>query len=180
MARINRPWFRHDRQRWYVTMNGTQAALPVTDPTDADGAMAAMIDLMIKQRSGPVIKPGTIDELVKQFLESCRRKGAQAKTIRSYASYLKWFVAGLGNRAICAIEPEELTAMAAETAWSTTTQHNTISTCNSFIRWCGRKEFSAPCPPKEARGGESVISQEGYEKLIRESRGDFQDLIKVL
>jgi integrase/recombinase XerC len=180
MARLNKPWFRTSSGRWYITLDNVQTPLPVTDPIAVGDATQAMIDLIIKRRSGPEIKSGTMAELVQQFLDSRRKKGATAKTIRSYGGYLKWLVARFGNRAIVGIDPDDLTSKAAATDWSSTTQHNVISTANSFIRWCGRADFQASTPPKESRGGESVVTPEVFAMLLKETSGDFHDLLRVL
>lgn len=102
------------------------------------------------------------------------------KTLRSYTSYLNWFVARFPNRAIGSIAEEEITEAARGKVWSDTTQANAITTVNGLMRWAGRKEFSAPMPPKDSRGEESVITPAVYEQLLKATTGDFHDYLRVL
>ena len=69
---------------------------------------------------------------------------------------------------------------ATEEGWSDTNRANYLWTVQAFVRWGGRKDFKLHRPSKESRGAEAAISEETHRLVLKESRGDFHELCRVL
>jgi integrase len=173
------PWFRRGRG-WYVTMpDGTQIPLDVKNEADVGEAWKAR-ESLIGKRMGPTVKPGTIAELIPQYLSWCSERGLELKTTRDYGYSLRWLVAQSGGCAIDGIDAEYLERRASAENWSDSHKNNVLTTVQKFVRWAGRTTFSVRRPVKESRGAEAVISPETYAVILRQTTGDFHQLMRVL
>ena len=186
MPRKAEPWWRQFRNgtgKWYVTIKGVQTSLGITDRDDKAGAWAAfkaLVDQAVSERGAAAgCRPEPVAQLVAAFLDS-RRHRLNPKTIRGYESCLRWFAARFGNQCIGQLDPESLERRAAEEDWSDSHRHNCLWTIQALVKWAGRKDFKVSRPAKESRGAEAVISEEVYGKILRETRGDFYQLMRLL
>lgn len=183
MPRKAHPWFRTTAGRWYVTINGIKTPLPVTDKTDEAGAWDAFKTLLDKALSEKqAARKETVASLIPAYLESLPDKDEppNAKSIRGYASCLRRFSALFGERCIGDIDAKSVGKRAAEEGWSDSHRANYLWVVQAFMRWAGIKEFSIRRPAKESRGAEAVISEEVYHKILRETTGDFHQLMRLL
>lgn len=183
MPRKATPWFRQRRGstgRWYVTINGKQIPLPVTDPSDEAGAWDAFRALVSKAvKEGAAGRPEPVAELVKPYLDAVAHK-INPRTRQTYESYLRHFVARFGNSASGQIDPGIVEKSATEQGWSDSNRANYLWAVQAFLRWCGRKDFALSRPAKESRGAEAVVTEADQADILREARGDFHDYCRFL
>lgn len=181
MPRLPTPWFRrHSDGRprgWYATMSGKQISLGVKDPDDIQSAIAALQRLLSVQTdpSGQ-----TVAAAVPAYLEAIRHRVC-SKTHRGYTAALRWFSLHFGPLPCRSVDPLEVERRAAgESKWSNSHRANLLWLCQAVVQHAGRKDFTLRRPPKESRGAEMVISAEGYAKILRDTTGDFHQLIRVM
>lgn len=183
MPRKASPWYRCAAGRWYVTHNGKQTPLPVTDPKDEAGAWDAFRALVSKavaeagQR--PACRPEPVAELIASYLESIAHK-IEPRTRRGYESYLRHFAARFGNVRPADIDPGAVEKGAAAEAWSDSNRANYLWAVQAFLRWCGRSDLKLSRPAKDSRGAEAVVSPELHARVLRETTGDFHQYVRFL
>lgn len=179
MPRKAAPWFRKSTGRWYVTFNGKQTALPVTDPSDQSAAWDAFRALVARANSSPVGRPEPVAELIAEYLDSIAHR-VNERTRNSYKSYLRRFAALFGNSAVNALDAATIERAALQEGWSDSTRANYLLSVQSFVRWAGRPDFAIRRPAKESRGAEAVISEETHRLVLRETTGDFHEYCRFL
>lgn len=174
---MGNPWYRVGRG-WYVTMaDGEQIALGVKDKSDEQAAWKVREKLQENRSS---VRAGSVRDLVPQYLEWCRGRGLEPKTVRDYGYELRWLLAQYGSCAIDGVNAENLERCANREEWSDSHRNNVLTTVQKFVRWAGRTDFSVRRPVKESRGADAVISPETYAVVLRETTGDFHQLLRVL
>ncbi len=119
-------------------------------------------------------------ELVPRFLQSCIARGISPKTIRANSYELNWLLALNPFSAVDALDVGRIVDAANAKGWSNSHKANVLTTIQRFVRWAGRKDFTIRAPTKDSRGAESVISPETWELVLRETTGDFHQLLRVL
>ena len=183
MPRKAAPWYRRAAGRWYVTFNGKQTPLPITDPNDQAGAwdaFRAMVSQAVKDATdGSVGRPEPVAELVRPYLDSIAHK-ITPRTRRGYESYLRHFLARFGNSAAGQIDPATVEKGAAGERWSDSNRANYLWAVQAFVRWAGRKDFTLTRPAKDSRGAEAVVSPALHARVLRETTGDFHQYIRFL
>jgi integrase len=183
MARKAHPWWRSTKRgtagRWYVTIRGEQTPLPVTDRNDEAGAWAAFQRLLREAQSSPPARTEPVAELVSEYLDSISHR-VSAKTRADYAAHLRRLVARFPNSAPAQIESCILERQAANENWSDSHRANYLWTCQAFLRWAGRKDLKLHRPPKESRGADAMIPPELHARVLRETTGDFHQLVRLL
>lgn len=183
MARKPAPWYRTAAKRWYVTIRSKKVALPVTDPNDQAGAWDAFRALVkqtvAEQAATSDARLEPVAELVKPYLDSIAHKIAP-RTRQGYESYLRTFLHHWGKSAAGAIDPGAVEKGALQMEWSDSNRHNYLWAVQAFLRWCGFRDFKLARPGKDSRGAEAVISPELHARILRETTGDFHQLIRFL
>lgn len=182
MPRKAAPWYRQSVGRWYVTHNGKQHPLPVTDERDEAGAWDAFRSLVDRAVKASLVTPGRSEPvavLVPEWLGSLAHK-TSPRTRRGYESYLRAFLARFGDSCIGQLDPGTVEKDAAGRGWSDSNRNNYLWAVQAFVRWAGRRDFALTRPPKESRGAEAVISPELHAKILRETTGDFHQLLRLL
>ncbi len=172
-----RPWFRRNRG-WYVTLDGNQIPLGVTDPRAAAQAWQALQSLLALKTHDPQGER-TVAEAVPEFLRSIGHR-VEPKTLKKYAAELAWLVARYGTGTISALDAAGIERHATAEGWSDSHRANVLYTVQGFVRWAGRKEFKLERPAKESRGADSVISADTYAAILRETTGDFHQYVRCL
>lgn len=187
MSRKAGPWYRRFRGRkngitgrWYVTIEGTQHPLPVTDRNDEAAAWEAVKTLLGKHLPKSfAIRPEPIAALLAEFLDSIAHRTA-AKTRRSYGYCLNHFAARFGSCTVANLDPIALEQCAAKENWSDSHKANYLWVIQAFVRWAGRRDFTLHRPAKESRGAEAIIDEETQRLILRETRGDFHEFCRFL
>lgn len=181
------PWYRTAARRWYVNIDGTQTPLPVTDPGDEAGAWDALkrlvnkaIDERVEPR--PKVRRERIAALVPEFLASLddRDEPPTDRTKAQYGCQLMRFDALHGSTALINLCPKDVQRAAAQQGWSDSHRANYLWTAQAFMRWAGRGDFKLNRPAKESRGVEAVIPDDVYALILRETKGDFYQLMRLL
>jgi integrase len=178
MARPARPWFRSERGEWYMTIDGKKVALGVTDPANEAAAWAA-VQAFLASKRGDSLSNRPVCELVPRFLEAITYR-VEPETVRKYRADLAWLVALYPNGAVSSLVPDDIERRAAQEPWSDSHRANVLYTVQSFVRWAGVPSFRLRRPAKESRGAGSVIPVEVYDRILRETTGDFHQYIRVL
>jgi integrase len=164
-----------------VTHKGKQTPLPITDPGDVAGAwdsFRALVDRAILE-SKPTGRPEPLAALVPEYLESISHRVLERTRI-GYESYLRTFVARFGSVQAGQLDAATVEKDATARGWSDTNRANYLWTVQAFIRWAGRKDFGLARPAKESRGAESLVPLELHARVLRETTGDFHQLIRFL
>lgn len=182
MPRRVRPWWRTSRKGWYAKVHGMQHNLGVTDPDDEAAAWAALERLVAKAKAGGAaagggVRPGTVAELAEQFLA----EKAQAVRPHTAAQYRR-HLAALGchsNGATVAALDLQLVPKGASPDWSPTYRAHVLCTWEMFLRWAGRPHRFAK-PARESRGPDAVIPEAVYRRCLRETHGDFRQVLRFL
>ena len=177
MARKARPWFRTGRG-WCVVVRGRIVPLGVADPADESGAWAAW-DRLRKGLPGAAADPtATVAQQVPRFLSAAATR-VKTRTVRNYAHYLSRFLAAFGREPVGGLDPAGIERWAADQPWSPTNRANYLWTVQAFLRWCGAPVNLAK-PPKASRAADSVIPRDVYAACLRETSGDFHQLVRFL
>ncbi len=204
MPRRARPWFRKERARWFVQIQGKQHPLPVTDPTDAAGAAEAyrkLVDDLAAVVAGKVdtfrtlfghtSDTLTVSSAVVAFLAAAEKKVAlgklDARACGNYRTHLAHVVGAFGGRPIGEVSAEEFELWADRPAWSSSYQNGILGTVISVLKFA-KVVLDPPIrkPPKESAGPDSVLSDEQFETVLaamkryKNSRGDLVELLRVI
>jgi integrase len=180
MPRKAAPWVRKATGEWYVTHHGTQTPLGVHGKENELQAWAAFQKLLENAANQkPSVRSEPLAALVPGYLASLESR-AVPKTIRDYGATLKTFLARFGNSAALEIDPHTVELHASRQGWSDSYRNNWLWTVQALIRWAGRKDFTMRRPAKESRGADSLISEDTYRLILRETRGDFHELCRFL
>ncbi len=166
-----------------MTHLGKKTPLGITDPNDEAGAWAAFKTLLGKAlneesagRKEPVVA------LVPLYLEwlADKEDGPNAKSIYGYSSCLRRFSALFGNGAPSTIDPKDVAKAARAEGWSDSHRHNYLWCVQHFMRWAGETKWTVSRPARESRGADTVLSEEVFGKILRETTGDFHQLMRLL
>lgn len=179
MPRPRRPWFRHSRGEWFVTINGKQWGLKVFDPDDEAGAVASMHRLEADPNRAAGNR-ATVCQAVDAFLDDCRRRQLAEDTLANYTNRLGWFRRHFGRRDVATVEPEEVERAAAGEAWSDGTVRLTLTAVQLAVRSAGRNSFRLIRPAMPVRDERCVLTREEYEAVLNECHGDFGPLVQTL
>lgn len=164
-----------------MTFQGKQTPLPVTDPADEMGAWAAFKALVTQAvaEAKPTGRPEPLAALVRDYLDAIRHRTTD-HTRAGYESYLRTFAARFGGVQAGQLDPAAVENDAAGRNWSDSNRANYLWAVQAFVRWAGRKDFSLSRPAKESRGAEVVVSPELHARVLRETTGDFHQLIRFM
>jgi integrase len=183
MPRDPKPWYRQDRDAWFVTINGRRYNLG----PDRDAAHDRFHELMLtggeEQGGNGVV---TVFQLFDDFLEWTKSQRA-ANTYNWYRDFLERFSAFLGNdRVALRLKPIDVIRWTSKNpAWSSTYQRDCIRAVQRSYRWAHRiglidrnpLEFIEKPP---ARRREQIVTAEEYPTVLAEIRSkQFKTLIQA-
>lgn len=168
------PWFRKGRG-WFVQLNGKQVPLGVTD----ENAVAEAVEALKRLLGGkPPASVATFSAVVESYLESVSHR-IKPETLAGYRKCLVWAVARYGMLTV--LDPIAVEkAVAAVPHWSDSHRCNLLWLIQSAVRFGGRADFTLRRPAKESRGADVVISEATYQSLLRETTGDFHQVVRLL
>lgn len=187
MARKAGPWYRRlsgtkngITGRWYMTLNGKQHPLPVTDEADVGAAWEAFRAVLGKHLpKSAQVRTEPVAALIAEYLDSIAHR-TNAKTRRSYGYCLAHFAAHFGSCTVGELNSDAIEKRAASESWSDSHRSNWLWIVQAFTRWAGRKDFTLNRPAKESRGAETIIDEATQRLVLRETRGDFHELCRFL
>jgi integrase len=194
MARKGHPWYRKSHHMWTFTgPDGKQIPTGITDPSDLEGAIRErqrildeMADIIAAKLAagGSRIHRRTVTEAIPDFLAKKKAKicpGAH----RLYLFALDLHFRGrFGDRVIPTLTAEEIEEWSEGFGWSNSYRHNVLGAISTFLRWA-KHPLPLKKPPKESRGGETVLSDEQFAKVLaaydaKYGAGDFRELLTVI
>jgi integrase len=173
MARHPHPWYRKDRDAWFVTVNGRRVKL-------ADGkanrrkALDAFHKLMIGSPGSTQAGGGfTVAETVDQFLAAVRPPRIAERSWEQYESYLKPFAQRWPNLLAGEAAPMHVTDwLAGHPGWaSPTTQFNAITAVKRCWKWAfdeGRiaANHISKCRKPTPRTRATIPDPEGVQAML--------------
>ena len=152
MARIPKPWFREDRQAWFVTINGERHNLGA----DEKEAKRKYHELMAAPDAKPVAKPVedgfTVAEIFDKFLDWCG-KHRSPKTYEWNRYRIQMFIDAMGDAvhiAAAALKPFHLMEWVDKhtnpsddkiSKWSSTYRRGIISAVQRPLNWAVRMGY---------------------------------------
>lgn len=180
MPRDPKPWFRKDRNAWFVTINGRRFNLG----NDREAAHVRFHELMLTGGEDRPVGPISVFSLFDQFLEWCQAQRAQqtyewyCKNLEAFAKYLKV------DRPAASLRPLHLIQWTAKhPKWSTTTQRNALRSVQRAFRWAFRIGLIEANPIEyvekpSAKRREQIVSPEEYPIVLANIRSKpFRDLV---
>ena len=180
MPRDPKPWYRKDRDAWFVTINGRRFNLG----PDRDAAHTRFHELMLS--GGEEHRPGTLSvfALFDEFLEWNKSQRAVA-TYEWYLDRLQAFVKHLKtDRPAANLRPFHVVQwISRHPNWSSTHQRNSIQAVKRAYRWSHRMGFLDSNPlqylekPSAGRREETVTPDEYALILQKLPSRQFRDLI---
>ena len=128
MPRRAGPWYRMSRSMWYLTHDGQQIPLGISDPNDLAGAQAAAATYS----AGP-----TLETAVAQFLARIRGR-VKDETVRGYRWFLLQFCQQMGEQTpLRSLAPHAVERSAQISRWSQSTRHSYLGAVGTFLREMG-------------------------------------------
>lgn len=183
MSRRARPWFRSKRG-WFVVINGEQVNLNVSDPDDEPKAWAEFHSLLQRLKEvAPSVEPpkaaGKVLEMVPRFLDYAAKR-VKPKTVKDYGYHLDWLLKHYAGDTVSTLDAEAIEDRVGAERWSDSHKANVLWTVQKFVRWAGVPGFALRRPAKQSRGGDAIVTEEVYKRVLRETTGDFHQLIRFL
>lgn len=177
MARTPKPWYRKDRQAWFVTINGERHNLG----PDRKTAHLQFHDLMRKPYK-PVVRPELVIALIDRFLDWVQKHRA-VDTYIWYQSRLQLFASKYPELALEDVKPYHVQDWIDEFELSSGSKRNYARSIVRCMNWCEEQGLIDRSPLahfKKPRGGkrDKVISAEEYAEILAAIRNDaFRDLV---
>jgi integrase len=189
MPRKAKPWYRADRDGWYVTHEGRQTPLGVSGPGSEPEAHAAWQQLLqaaqqlqqIRTPHLPAVAAVTVRAAVAGFLLDRTRQELGAGTLQSYRSILGQLVAAFGDRAVTSLTAAEVEGWVRRPGLSSTSRASYLAHAGCCLRWAGHP-LRLRRPPVESRGADVVLTDAQF-LLVLGAVGvgtDFAALLRVL
>lgn len=179
MARRPKPWFRKERQAWFVTINGAQHNLG----PDKNQAYDRFHELM-RQPTQRRVSSQLMVAITDEFLDWCSRNRA-APTYEWYRYRLERFAQMYPSLRIADLRPFHVERWVAQYDFSQTSRRNYLRSVKRCVRWAKRQGLIESDPITElevpsANRKEVVVSQAEYDQLLTFLRDDcFRELIQV-
>lgn len=201
MPRPNKPWFREDRNSWYVTIRGERVNLgPDRDKAFTEfyrlmaggGGPPTWTEARVKPESRPdQSKPSTprkpFTAVIVEYLADLKTRGTP-DTHRVAKSQLGIFAAVFKRKDVADITQADVRgAVEGHRAWNSTTRHNAYIRLTAVFNWAiARKLCSTnpvhgiPKPPALPRGASVLPPPGAAEKLIEAARPHLRDVLIAL
>lgn len=181
MPRDPKPWFRKDRDAWFVTINGRRYNLG----PDRDAAHDSFHELMLTGGEGNASNDViTVFQLFDDFLEWTKAQRAPM-TFEWYRHLLEGFSSFLKvDRSAMLLKPVDLIRYTAKNPnWSSTYQRDCIRSVQRSFRWAHRLGIIDRNPiefvdkPAACRR-EQIVSVDEYPNVFKEIRSEhFKELV---
>ena len=182
MSRNPKPWFRKDRNAWFVTVNGSRHNLG----PDREEAQRRFHELMLYGDVKSSDTALTVFSLFDEFLDWTKSQRAE-QTYLWYRERLEAFVKYLKNDlSFEQLKPFHLAKWVAKhPSWSATHQRNCMRAVQRPYRWAHQMGFidSNPIeyvekPAAERR--EQIVTPEEYSDIMSNIlSSEFQDLVSI-
>jgi hypothetical protein len=179
MARRPKPWFRKERQAWFVTINGAQHNLG-PDKNQAYDRFHELMRQPTERRVSSQLMAAIIDE----FLDWCSRNRAEP-TYEWYRYRLERFAQMYPSLRIADLRPFHVERWVAQYDFSQTSRRNYLRSVKRCVRWAKLQGLIDSDPIAElevpsANRKEVVVSPTEYDEILASIRDDgLRDLIEL-
>jgi integrase len=180
MARTPKPWYRKDRDAWFVTIDGERHNLG----SNKDVATKLFHEMMAKPAK-PVVRSGLVVELFDRFL-TWVKKHQSLDTYIWYQSRLQRFADKYPDLEFNDFKPFHVQEWIDEFGLSSGSKRNYARSVVRCMNWCEEQGIIDRTPLahfKKPRGGsrDKVISSEEYAAVLASIRNnDFRDLVMFI
>jgi integrase len=184
VARTPKPWFREERQAWYVTINGHRHNLG----PDKDEAFRLFHKLMAA-KDEPVIAPAdglTIAEVYDKFLTWCRQH-REPLTYKGYHEFIQGLLDYLHKDALLSatdIRPFHISEWVdSHTNWGPTRRRNAIIHVQRPFNWAYKLGYIKDNPIRhiekpQPKRRENPVSPDDFQVILSKVKDDaFRDLL---
>ena len=189
MARTPKPWWREDRQSWFVTIEGTRYNLG-PDEHEADREFHRLLSLPSAARAPKASPPSglTVAELLDKYLDWCQKHRAQ-RTYDWYKEHLQNFLDSLSSAAeflVSDLKPYMVIEWADEhDSWGDNYRRGALIAVQRPFNWAVKLGHitASPIPyieKPQATRREQVVTVEEWESIRDHyKKGDpFRDLLE--
>jgi integrase len=193
MARTAKPWYREDRQAWFVTINGQRHNLG----TDEKEAKRKFHELMADTKpAAPVFGNLAVAEVFEKFLDWCTKHRAET-TYEWSKCRIQMFVDALGQKVhmqVNELKPFHLAEWLdshtnpkdpGTANWSTTYRHGIVAAIQRPFNWAVKQGYISENPlrhfekPPVARREQIITPEEWPAIRDHYKEGDaFRDLLE--
>ena len=182
MARTPKPWYRKDRQAWFVTIDGTRHNLG----RNRKAAFQRFHELMAQPRSQRQLPSETVIAVIDAFLEWTQKHRAKA-TYEWYLERCQWFIKTIDvSLTVSQLKPFHVQEWVdSHPSWSDGHTRGCIIAVQRPLRWALKMGLIDKNPlefVEKPQGGhrEEVITQEECNAIIALVRDEqFRDLLTV-
>lgn len=181
MPRFPKPWYRADRNAWFVQVDGRQVKLG----HDKDEALRRYHDLMAAPR-GQVVAAKSVVELLDQFLEWTKLHRAK-RTYDFYRERCQGFIQAISSTlSIKELRPFHIHQWVdSHVGWASGMKRGCIQTIQRAFNWAEKQGLIDRSPVRHvekpsAGKRTTVIAMEQYEELLNlVKNNEFRDVVTV-
>jgi integrase len=193
MGRRGHPWYRADRDAWYVKLDGRPLMLAKGKASKAvaEAAFHKLKSEMAGGRSLPDAAP-SFGELASRYLRDlANRVKADELSPTTYDDAkrrLARFVAEYGDRPVDRLKPADvLDWLDRQEGWGPTSRHDAVGAIKAVTRWAHKlglvahDSLAATRKPTRKQRREEVLSPTDWAKVLDAIRcDDFRDLVSLM
>jgi integrase len=186
MPRSSTPWFRCERDQWYLTVDNRQHPLGVYGPGNHAAAVAAAKLLLAQLEGGPTPSlppappPLTVPQAAAAVL-AAKRGRVKPHTLYVYRQHLDRFAAAFPRTAVSALTADAVERSAVVPTWSDATRRGYLVAVGVCLKHAGYP-LRFRKPPCRSAGARAVVSPEAFAHACEDAvgRGDLRALLVCL
>lgn len=175
---------------WYVTFQGKQTPLGISDPSAEAAAIEAHRKLIadaaaevVRSLNRPSVQSATVASHISGYRAFVAKRVAmgkvKAKTAYDYEFALEPFEAEFGGAMVPSLTAESIEDWADGFGWKQSTINSYLGTIQTLLKW-SRITLRIRRPPKESRGADAVLDDEQFAAVLNAiGRGDYDSDFKV-
>ena len=185
MARTPKPWFREDRQAWFVTINGQRYNLG-PDKEEATRLFHQMMAKKPEAKSVPAADGLTVAEVYDKFLSWCRQH-REPLTYKGFHEFIQSLLDHLKDDALLPateLRPFHISEWVDKhPQWGPTRRRNAIIHTQRPFNWAYKLGYIRDNPIRhvekpQARRRENPVSPQDFETILAKVKDDaFRDLL---
>lgn len=179
MSRPCKPFYRPQKDCWYVRIDGKRQSLGVSGSSSVKAAHDAWHRLAATGRAAVLdrvlepIRERSVSEVVSGFLADAAER-VKPETLALYRSHLEPFAAKFGTLPAERLTAKQVESWARKPTWSPSTRHTVLGTLATCLK------LKVKRPAKQSAGAASVIEPETFARMLANSTGDFAALLRFL
>lgn len=183
--KTGRPWYRKDREAWYVQHKGKQVKLAEGKANKAE-AFAVFARLLTETDAEPAGEVFTVGQAIDDYRAWVQDRVA-ASTAKTYGYWGEKIKSSFGESPAGGVSPIKIQEYARVQDWSPASKGQFVLMFKLALGYCSKSGKISKNPLGDTkvrtlytRGGTSVISPEVHDKLMVEAYPELQDLLFIL